>query len=125
MTPMLALISLNRPRRGNTKSFFSTLEPGYAESGTRLRENIGLVTKHLWVNVLIAIVLTVSAVFLLRTLGGEFIPKSNGDFISVHVELPSGTTLAETDEITLDIETVLKTPRSQRCLNKNWDQRRD
>ena len=52
-------------------------------------------------------------------LGGEFIPKSNGDFISVYVELPSGTTLAETDEITLDIETVLKnSPEVKDVLTK-------
>lgn len=109
MTPMLAAHLLKPTEAGQTPNLFfqlwnrgmHSLERGYASI-------LGWSLKHLWVNVLIAIALTVGAVFLLRTLGGEFIPKSNGDFISVYVELPPGTTLTETDEITLDIETVLK-----------------
>ena len=120
MTPMLAAHLLKPTEARQTPNLFfqlwnrgmQSLERGYARI-------LGWSLKHLWVNVLIAIVLTVSAVFLLRTLGGEFIPKSNGDFISVHVELPSGTTLAETDEITLDIETVLKnSPEVKDVLTK-------
>ena len=78
-----------------------SLERGYARI-------LGWSLKHLWVNVLISITLTVGAIFLVGTLGGEFIPKSNGDFIRVYVELPPGATLAETDGITLDIETALR-----------------
>ena len=120
MTPMLAAHLLKPIEAGQTPNLFfqlwnrgmHSLERGYARI-------LGWSLKHLWVNALIAIVLTVSPIFLLRTLGGEFIPKSNGDFISVYVELPSGTTLAETDEITLDIETVLKnSPEVKDVLTK-------
>lgn len=120
MTPMLAAHLLKPTEAGQPPNrFFSLwnrgmqgLERGYA----RILE---WSLKYLWVNVLIAIVLTVGAIFLAGTLGSEFIPKSNGDFISINVELPPGTTLTETDEITLDMETVLKTsPEVEDVLTK-------
>ena len=120
MTPMLAAHLLRPTEEGQTLNLFfqlwnrgmHSLERGYASI-------LDWSLKHLWVNVLIALALTVGAVFLIRTLGGEFIPKSNGDFISVYVELPPGTTLTETDEITLDIETVLRnSPEVKDVLTK-------
>ena len=109
MTPMLAAHLLKPTEKGSIPNPFfrlwnqgmESLERGY----TRI---LGWSLKHLWVNVLVAIVLIVGSVFLASTLGGEFIPKSNGDFIAIGVELPPGTTLAETDEITLEMEAVLK-----------------
>ena len=109
MTPMLAAHLLKPTKAGQTPNLFfqlwnrgmHSLERGYARI-------LGWSLKHLWVNALISITLTVGAVFLVGTLGGEFIPKSNGDFIRVYVELPPGATLAETDGITLDIETTLR-----------------
>ena len=109
MTPMLAAHLLKPTEAGQTPNLFfrlwnrgmQSLERGYARI-------LDWSLKYLWVNVLIAIVLIVGAVFLAGTLGSEFIPKSNGDFISISVELPPGTTLAETHEITLDIEATLK-----------------
>ena len=120
MTPMLAAHLLKPTAEEQTQNLFFQLWNRGMHSLERGYERIlGWSLKHLWVNVLIAILLTVSAVLLLRTLGGEFIPKSNGDFISVYVELPPGTTLAETDEITLDIETVLKnSPEVKDVLTK-------
>ncbi len=120
MTPMLAARLLKPTEEGQTPNRFfrlwnrgmQGLERGYARI-------LGWSLKYLWVNVLIAIVLIVGTVFLLGTLGGEFIPKSNGDFISIYVELPPGTTLAETDEITLDIEAALKnSPEVKDVLTK-------
>ena len=120
MTPMLAAHLLKPTEAGHTPNLFfqlwnrgmQSLERGYARI-------LGWSLKHLWVNVLIAITLTVGAVFLIGTLGGEFIPKSNGDFIRVYVELPPGTTLAETDGITLDIETALRnSPEVKDVLTK-------
>ena len=109
MTPMLAAHLLKPAEKGQIPNPFfrlwnrgmEGLERGY----TRI---LGWSLKYLWVNVLVAIVLIVGAVFLAGTLGGEFIPKSNSDFIIISVELPPGTTLAETDEITLEMEVVLK-----------------
>ncbi len=120
MTPMLAAHLLKPTEAGHTPNVFfqlwnrgmQSLERGYARI-------LGWSLKHLWVNVLIAITLTVGAVFLIRTLGGEFIPKSNGDFIQVYVELPPGATLAETDGITLDIEIALRnSPEVKDVLTK-------
>ena len=120
MTPMLAAHLLKPTEAGHTPNLFfqlwnrgmHSLERGYARI-------LGWSLKHLWVNVLISITLTVGAVFLVGTLGGEFIPKSNGDFIRVYVELPPGATLAETDGITLDIETALRnSPEVKDVLTK-------
>ena len=120
MTPMLAAHLLKSTEKGQTPNLFfqfwnrgmQGLERGYARI-------LGWSLKHPWVNVLIAIALIMSAVFLVGTLGGEFIPKSNGDFIRISLELPSGTTLAETDEITLDIETTLRnSPEVKDVLTK-------
>ena len=120
MTPMLAAHLLKPAEKGQIPNPFfrlwnrgmEGLERGY----TRI---LGWSLKHLWVNVLVAIVLIVGAVFLAGTLGGEFIPKSNSDFIIISVELPPGTTLAETDEITLEMEAVLKgSPDVKEVLTK-------
>ena len=120
MTPMLAAHLLKPTEKGKIPNLFfrlwnramAGLERGY----TRI---LGWSLRYLWVNVLVAIVLIVGAVFLAGRLGGEFIPKSNGDFILISVELPPGTTLAETDEITLEMETVLKgSPEVKEVLTK-------
>ena len=120
MTPMLAAHLLKPTEKGKIPNLFfrlwnrgmEGLERGY----TRI---LGWSLKHLWVNVLVAIILIVGAVFLAGTLGGEFIPKSNGDFIIIGVELPPGTTLAETDEITLGMEAALKgSPEVKEVLTK-------
>ena len=120
MTPMLAAHLLKPTEKEHMPNPFfrhwnrgmEGLERGYARI-------LGWSLKHLWVNVLIAIVLIVGSVFLAGTLGGEFIPKSNGDFIVIGVELPPGTTLAETDEITMEMEAVLKgSPEVKEVLAK-------
>ena len=120
MTPMLAAHLLKPTEKEHTPNLFfrlwnrgmEGLERGYARI-------LGWSLKHLWVNVLVAIVLIVGAIFLAGTLGGEFIPKSNGDFIVIGVELPPGTTLAETDELTLEMEAVLKgSPEVKEVLTK-------
>ena len=120
MTPMLAAHLLKPTEKGQIPNLFfrlwnrgmNSLERGYTWI-------LSWSLKHLWVNVLVAIILIVGAVFLAGTLGGEFIPKSNGDFIIIGVELPPGTTLAETDEITLEMEAALKgSPEVKEVLTK-------
>ena len=120
MTPMLAAYLLKPKEEGQIPNLFfrlwdwgmEGLERGYARI-------LGWSLKHLWVNVLAAIVLIVGAVFLAGTLGGEFVPKSNGDFIIIGIELPPGTTLAETNEMTLEMEAVLKnSPEVKDVLTK-------
>ena len=120
MTPMLAAHLLKPTEVGKIPNPFFRLwnrgMEGLEQGYTRI---LGWSLKHLWINVLVAIVLIVGSVFLASTLGGEFIPKSNDDFIVIGVELPPGTTLAETDEITMEMEAVLKgSPEVKEVLTK-------
>lgn len=109
MTPMLAAYLLKPRDDEHVPNLFfrlwdsglERLERGYARI---LRWSLD----HLWANVAAAILLVVGAALLATTLGGEFIPKSNGDFIIINVELPPGTTLVETDEMTAQMEAALK-----------------
>ena len=120
MTPMLAAYFLKPKEAGQTPNlFFRLWDRGMARLEGGYARILDWSLKHLWVNVLAAIVLIVGAVLLASTLGGEFIPKANGDFIIITVELPSGTTLAETDEMALEMETVLKnSPEVKDVLTK-------
>ncbi len=120
MTPMLAAHLLKPTETGKIPNpFFSFWNRGMEGLERGYTRILAWSLKHLWVNVLVAIVLIVGSVFLAGTMGGEFIPKSNGDFIIIRVELPPGTTLAETDEIMLKMEAVLKaSPEVKAVLTK-------
>ena len=120
MTPMLAAYLLKPKDQSHTPNAFFRLW----NSGMERLEDVyaGVLRwslKYLWVNVLVAIALVGGAVVLMGRLGGEFIPKSNGDFIIIGVELPPGSTLAETDEMTLEMEAVLRrSPEVKEVLTK-------
>ena len=120
MTPMLAAYLLKPKEPGHRQNFFFRLWDWGMESLERGYGRIlGWSLRYLWVNVLVALVLVVGAGLFAGRLGGEFIPKSNGDFIIIGVELPPGTTLAETDEMTLEMEVVLKnSPEVKDVLTK-------
>ena len=120
MTPMLAAYLLKPIAEGHTKPpFFRLWDAGVAGLERGYARVLGWSLKHLWVNVLLAILLIVGAGFLASGLGSEFIPKSNGDFIIIGVELPPGTTLAETDEMMTAMEAVLTdSPEVKAVLTK-------
>ena len=120
MTPMLAAYLLKPKTDEQTPNVFfrvwdssmERLEQGYAKILTWS-------LNHLWVNIVAAIALIGGAGLLAGTLGSEFMPKSNGDFIIIKAELPSGTTLAETEEMTTQMENLLKEqPDVQDVLTK-------
>ena len=120
MTPMLAAYIL-KPKAADHRpnAFFRLWDRGMQRLENGYARILGWSLKYLWVNVLVAILLIVGSVLLAGTLGSEFMPKSNGDFIIINVELPPGTTLAETDEMTLEMETVLKaSPEVEDVLTK-------
>jgi len=120
MTPMLAAYLL-KPKAADhiPNPFFRLWNSGMQRLEDGYAKLLSWSLQYLWVNVLIAILLIAGSVLLTGTLGSEFIPKSNGDFIIISVELPPGTTLTETDEITLEMETVLKaSPEVKDVLTK-------
>ncbi len=120
MTPMLAAYLL-KPKAADhvPNRFFRLWERGMLRLEKGYARILGWSLRYLWANVLVAIGLVVGAVLLMGTLGSEFMPTSNGDFIIVDVELPPGTTLAETDEMTTAMESVLKTsPEVKEVLTK-------
>ena len=120
MTPMLAAYLLKPKEAGHTKPpFFRLWDRGMAGLERGYATVLGWSLKYLWVNVLLAILLIVGAGFLATGLGGEFIPKSNGDFIVIDVELPPGTPLGETDEMMTAMEAVLTdSPEVKAVLTK-------
>ena len=120
MTPMLAAYLLKPREEGQIPNpFFRLWDRGMESLERGYSRILGWSLKYLWVNVLIAIVLIGGAVFLLGTLGGEFIPRSNGDFIIINAEFPPGTTLAETEEMILEMEATLKnSPEVKNVLTK-------
>lgn len=120
LTPMLAAYLL-KPKTGDEtpNAFFRLWDRGMARLESGYTRVLGWSLKYLWVNVLVAILLIGGAAFLGMGLGGEFIPKANGDFIIIGVELPPGSTLAETDEMTAAMETMLKgSPEVKDVLTK-------
>ena len=120
MTPMLAAYLLKPKEMGHVPNpFFRLWDRGIQRLEEGYARILGWSLRYLWVNVLVAVLLIVGSVLLAGTLGSEFIPKSNGDFIIIGVELPPGTTLTETDEMTLEMEAVLKTsPEVKDVLTK-------
>ena len=120
LTPMLAAYLL-KPKDPNEtpNAFFRLWNTGMTRLENGYARILTWSLKHLWVNVLICVLLIGGAAFLARGLGGEFIPKSNGDFIIIGLELPPGSTLAETDAMTLEMETVLReSPEVRDVLTK-------
>ena len=120
MTPMLAAYLL-KPKAADhvPNAFFRLWDRGMQRLEDGYAKILGWSLQYLWVNVLVAILLIVGSVLLAGTLGSEFMPKSNGDFIVINVELPPGTTLTETDEMTLEMEAVLKaSPEVKDVLTK-------
>lgn len=120
MTPMLAAYLLKPKDEEHVPNRFFRLWDGGLE---RLERGYARILRwsldHLWANVVAALLLVVGAALLATTLGGEFMPKSNGDFIIINVELPPGTTLAETDEMTAQMEAALKkSPEVKDVLTK-------
>ena len=120
MTPMLAAYLLKPKEMGHVPNpFFRLWDRGIQRLEEGYARILGWSLRYLWVNVLVAVLLIVGSVLLAGTLGSEFIPKSNGDFIIIGVELPPGTTLTETDEMTLEMEAVLKaSPEVKDVLTK-------
>ena len=120
LTPMLAAYLL-KPKTDDDvpNAFFRLWNRGMARLESGYAAVLRWSLKYLWVNVLIAILLIGGAAFLGMGLGGEFVPKSNGDFIIIGVELPPGSTLAETDAMTVAMEAVLKdSPEVKDVLTK-------
>ena len=109
MTPMLAA-ALLKPKAADhiPNPFFRLWNRGMESLERYYARVLDWSLRYLWVNVAGAILLIVGSLFLFPTLGIEFIPESNGDFITVSVELAPGTTLAETDEMLSEMEALLQ-----------------
>jgi HAE1 family hydrophobic/amphiphilic exporter-1 len=90
---------LGRFERG-WESFYGALEDLYRTSLQRA------ITHRARVIVTVTVVLILS-VFLLRFVGGEFMPVMDEGFITISVEMPPGSNLHETDRVLAQIEKIL------------------
>jgi HAE1 family hydrophobic/amphiphilic exporter-1 len=109
LTPMLASKILKPREEGKPKAaFFRLWDRGMGRLERGYTVILDWSLAHLWVNVVAAVVLICVAVLLMRMLGGEFIPQSNQDFITINVEMPPGTALDKTDRMMLEIEDTIR-----------------
>jgi HAE1 family hydrophobic/amphiphilic exporter-1 len=107
LTPALCAIWLKpsdaRGHREASKSrgFYSRLDAGY---GQLLRWSL----RHRVVMLIIAGVVSLSAVILLPRIGTELVPEDDQSEFSVNVSLPQGSTLQATADHVADIEPMLR-----------------
>lgn len=70
--------------------------------------------RHRFVMLLVAVSVSISAVYLFPLIGTELVPEDDQSEFSVNVNLPRGTTLQRTEEFVRDIEpALLKLPHVQ------------
>ncbi len=80
--------------------FYTNLEGSY-------RQALAYSLKHRWQPLLITIVLLFGSFFLLSFVGGEFIPITDQSKFQIQIELPEGTSLHRSREISTRIENIL------------------
>lgn len=81
--------------------FYVNLSNGY-------RNLLDSALSHKWIPLLSAVAAFIFAIFLITTIGGEFMPLIDQNFFIVQVEFPAGTSLERTLEQTSRIEKILQ-----------------
>jgi hydrophobic/amphiphilic exporter-1 (mainly G- bacteria), HAE1 family len=101
VTPMLTAMLLGRgevqQKSSRFELFFDRITDGY---GLALNK----VIKGRWIVLLVFVAVLISAIFLSKRLGSEFLPQMDDGRIMVKVKLPTGASLAETDQALAEIE---------------------
>ena len=101
VTPMITALVLGRAAGGRKVSrferFFERVTVSYGWT-------LGKAIRGRWIVIPVFVGILVVAVFLMGSLGSEFLPQMDDGRIMVKVKLSTGASLAETDAVLADIE---------------------
>ena len=111
IVPMLASTILKVSKNGKQKitisdRILSIFDKFFNAMDNRYKSILGWSLKHRKSTVLLAIVIFISSIALVFTVGAEFFPKMDQGQISISVELANGSKQEETNEIASRIETI-------------------
>lgn len=106
ITPMRAAAFMSvSPKVSNLEHRLDHLFEGFAE---RYRKVLEFTLKHSTAVVLISCTGFALSMFLVRQVRQEFLPPQDQNFILFNAQLPVGTSLAQTSEMALKIEDVIR-----------------
>ncbi|SDI67131.1 hydrophobic/amphiphilic exporter-1, HAE1 family [Halanaerobium congolense] len=71
------------------------------------RKALSRVLKHRWVVVVLLVIMLIGSLALIPQIGFEFMPSTDQGAFSVSYELPVGTALSRSNEVSTEIESVL------------------
>ncbi|TDX37686.1 HAE1 family hydrophobic/amphiphilic exporter-1 [Halanaerobium congolense] len=71
------------------------------------RKALSRVLKHRWVVIILLVIMLIGSLALIPQIGFEFMPSTDRGSFSVSYELPVGTALSRSNEVSTEIESVL------------------
>jgi HAE1 family hydrophobic/amphiphilic exporter-1 len=71
------------------------------------RKALSRVLKHRWVVIILLVIMLIGSLALIPQIGFEFMPSTDQGAFSVNYELPAGTALSRSNEVSTEIESVL------------------
>lgn len=71
------------------------------------RKALSRVLKHRWVVIILLVIMLIGSLALIPQIGFEFMPSTDQGAFSVSYELPVGTALSRSNEVSTEIESVL------------------
>lgn len=106
VTPMLTHFLVIKPAKGHKRSnWFDKLIQGMNRAYRWLLIRLLPIR---WVILILFIILLVGAVYLFKQVGSEFLPKVDDGRVMIKVIMPTGTSVAHTDSLLKQLETVVK-----------------
>jgi len=113
LTPMMSSKLLKRQREGSRRRsplrwFAQAWDRAYQDLADDYRRALGWCLGHRFVTIAAVLLVFVFSAYLFGYIGGEFFPNSDRGMLSVALEMPPGTPLAETDRSLRRVEAVLE-----------------
>ncbi len=114
MVPMLSA-RLLRAKAGEHHSsehlwtrFTDSWDRGYTRLAEGYKSLLSRAIDHRWIPITVVIGIFLFAIFLFGFIGGEFMPVVDQNVAIISVELPAGTSIERTGEITARIEGIMR-----------------
>ncbi len=122
LTPMLCAKILRVPQRHGR--LYRALEGGFNRLASGYARTLALALRHRGIVVAGALVLTVAAVFVFRSLEREFVPPEDRGWFFSFIIAPEGSSLAYTDEYQRRAEAIQVEDAGDRELLQRGEHRR-